>query len=47
MNLKANGILKAVAFVAATMLATTILVVSGLGDDGQGPRVGWFEVSQN
>jgi hypothetical protein len=38
--------MKSILFVAATLLATAILVAAGLGEGGQGPRIGWFEVSQ-
>jgi hypothetical protein len=37
-----NGKLKILAFVAATLLATGILVVAGLEDANPGARVGWF-----
>lgn len=45
-TIAANGTLKAVGFALATLLATVVLVAAGLGDDKEGVRVGWFDVSQ-
>lgn len=42
----AQGTLRAVGFVLATLLATVVLVAAGLGDDNDALHVGWFEVSQ-
>ena len=33
-------------FVAATLLATALLVLAGLSERSPGPQVGWFETSQ-
>ena len=38
--------MKTLMFIAATFLATLILVAAGLGEVDQGPRVGWLGVSQ-
>jgi hypothetical protein len=38
--------MKSILFVAATLLATAILVAAGLGEGGQGPRTGGLDVSQ-
>ncbi|SEB25672.1 hypothetical protein SAMN05444680_12660 [Variovorax sp. YR216] len=38
--------MKAFIFIAATFIATLILVAAGLEEAPQGPRVGWFGVSQ-
>jgi hypothetical protein len=39
--------MKPLMFVTATLLAILILVAAGLGEREQGPRIGWFEVSQH
>jgi len=38
--------MKTFMFIAATLLATLILVAAGLGEADQGPSVGWAGVSQ-
>lgn len=42
---RTSGALKVLAFIAATLLATGLLVAAGLGDGDPGPRMGWFDVS--
>jgi hypothetical protein len=47
MNFKTHATLKVIGFVAATLLATVVLIAAGLGgEDGPGLRIGWFGVSE-